>query len=105
MAATENGVDALEAVRRHSPDIVLMDLRMPNMIEVETIQRLCETNPDTRAIVLTTYDDDDVCDATCAGARGYLVKAVPLAICTVHAGGSLLQPVVVQKLLDRLRPT
>ena len=60
--------------------------------------------------MLTTYDDDEyVYDAIRAGARGYLLKDVPpeelvRAIRTVHSGGSLLQPVVVQKLLDRLGP-
>ena len=68
------------------------------------------TNPNLRAIVLTTYDDDDaIYEAIRAGARGYLLKDVrPMdlvrAIRTVHAGRSLLQPVVVERLLDRLGP-
>ncbi len=110
VAQASNGVEALEQAAQANPDVALMDLRMPEMGGAEAIRRLRQANPDLRAIVLTTYDDDDaIYEATRAGARGYLLKDVRpkdlvRAIRRVHAGGSLLQPVVVERLLDRLGP-
>ena len=105
-----NGEEALKSATRESPDVALMDLRMPVMDGVEAIQRMRKEVPDTKVIVLTTYDNDDLAyDAIRAGARGYLLKDVSPkdltnAIRTVHGGGSLLQPLVVDRLLDRLGP-
>ena len=110
VAQASNGVEALEQAAEANPDVALMDLRMPNMGGAEAIRRLRQTNPNLRAIVLTTYDDDEaIYEAIRAGARGYLLKDVRpkdlvRAIRRVHAGGSLLQPVVVERLLDRLGP-
>ena len=105
-----NGKEAVEFALEHRPDVVLMDLRMPVMDGVEAIRRLREESPASRVVVLTTYDTDElVYDAIRAGARGYLLKDVTSneltkAIRTVYRGGSLLQPVVVERLLDRLGP-
>ena len=110
VAQASDGVEALEQAADANPDVALMDLRMPNMGGAEAIRRLRQTNPNLRAIVLTTYDDDEaIYEAIRAGARGYLLKDVRpkdlvRAIRRVHAGGSLLQPVVVERLLDRLGP-
>ena len=110
VAQASNGVEALERAAEANPDVALMDLRMPNMGGAEAIRRLRQANPNLRAIVLTTYDDDEaIYEAIRAGARGYLLKDVRpkdlvRAIRRVHAGGSLLQPVVVERLLDRLGP-
>lgn len=110
VAQASNGVEALERATDANPDVALMDLRMPKMGGAEAIRRLRQANPDLRAIVLTTYDDDEaIYEAIRAGARGYLLKDVRpkdlvRAIRRVHAGGSLLQPVVVERLLDRLGP-
>ncbi len=110
VAQASNGVEALEQAAAANPDVALMDLRMPEMGGAEAIRRLRQTNPSLRAIVLTTYDDDEaIYEAIRAGARGYLLKDVRpkdlvRAIRRVHAGGSLLQPVVVERLLDRLGP-
>ena len=110
VAQASNGLEALERAAEANPDVALMDLRMPQMGGAEAIRRLRQANPDLRAIVLTTYDDDDaIYEAIRAGARGYLLKDVRpkdlvRAIRRVHAGGSLLQPVVVERLLDRLGP-
>ncbi|MDE2868446.1 MAG: response regulator transcription factor [Chloroflexota bacterium] len=110
VAQASNGVEALEQAAEANPDVALMDLRMPEMGGAEAIRRLRQANPDLRAIVLTTYDDDEaIYEAIRAGARGYLLKDVRpkdlvRAIRRVHAGGSLLQPVVVERLLDRLGP-
>ncbi len=110
VAVATNGAEALREAERTKPDLVLMDLRMPEMSGVEAIRALREARPEVKTIVLTTYDDDDdVYEAIRAGARGYLLKDVPPtelvhAIRTVHEGGSLLQPVVVQRLMDYLAP-
>ena len=110
VAQASNGIEALERAGEANPDVALMDLRMPQMGGAEAIRRLRQVNPNLRAIVLTTYDDDEaIYEAIRAGARGYLLKDVRprdlvRAIRRVHAGGSLLQPVVVERLLDRLGP-
>ncbi len=110
VAQAWDGREALAAVAEHEPDIVLMDLRMPELDGVAAIRELRERQPDVRAIVLTTFDSDDlVYDAIRAGARGYLLKDVSPAelveaIRTVHRGGSLIQPVAIERLLDRLGP-
>ena len=110
VAQAANGIEALERAAETNPDVALMDLRMPQMGGAEAIRRFRQANPDLRAIVLTTYDDDEaIYEAIRAGARGYLLKDVRprdlvRAIRRVHAGGSLLQPVVVERLLDRLGP-
>src|SRR5262245_51851982 len=73
-----NGAEALALVERLGVDVVLMDLRMPEMGGVEAIRRLTQANPAARVLVLTTYDSDrDVLPAIEAGATGYLLKDAP----------------------------
>jgi len=73
-----NGAEAVARVERLGADVVLMDLRMPEMGGVEAIQRLREVAPAVRVLVLTTYDtDSDVLPAIEAGATGYLLKDAP----------------------------
>ena len=108
VAHASDGAQALEVTESRRPDVVLMDLRMPEMDGVEAIRRMRASQPNCKVIVLTTYDsDEDVYAAIRAGARGYLLKDAPpgellRAIRAVHTGGSLLQPVAVQRLVDRL---
>jgi DNA-binding NarL/FixJ family response regulator len=110
VAQAADGREAVAAVAEHSPDIVLMDLRMPELDGVAAITEIRGQHPDVRCIVLTTFDNDElVYDAVRAGARGFLLKDVsPVelldAIRTVHGGGSLIQPVAIERLLDRLGP-
>ena len=75
VAEAANGQEALEAYRRHRPDVVLMDLRMPAMDGVAATRAILAEFPDARIVVLTTYDgDQDIYRALSAGAKGYLVK-------------------------------
>ncbi len=100
-----------ETVRRASelhPDVLLLDLEMPGMDGVEALQRLRAGECDVRAIVFTVFDTDErILGAVRAGAQGYLLKGTPRdeifrAVRVVHAGGSLLEPVVAMKLLRQM---
>ncbi len=108
VAEAENGVQALTAYARHRPDVVLMDIRMPEMDGVEATRRLLAAHPDARVLILTTFDDDAyVLEGLRAGALGYLLKdvsreALAAAIRTVAAGGALFAPQVARKALDAL---
>ena len=103
-----NGLEAIEKVRELSPDVVLMDLRMPELDGVEAITRIKAENQDVKFIILTTYSDDEyIFRGIAAGARAYLLKDAPReelfrAIRTISKGESLIQPVVASRLLDRL---
>ncbi|MCB0104691.1 MAG: response regulator transcription factor [Caldilineaceae bacterium] len=103
-----SGAEVIEQVRRQQPDVLLLDLEMPDGDGVATLQRLGERQSAVRAIVFTAFDTDDrIVEAVRAGAQGYLLKGAPRdelfnAIRVVHAGGSLLQPVVASKLISRL---
>ena len=101
----------LEAVRRVAalrPDVVLLDLEMPEMDGVEVIKQLGRDTPDARVIVFTAFDTDDrIVGAVQAGAQGYLLKGAPReevfqAVRVVRSGGSLLEPVVASKLLRQV---
>jgi DNA-binding NarL/FixJ family response regulator len=99
------GLEVLQQARRLNPDVILLDLEMPEMDGVEALRRLREANPDIRVIVFTAFDTDErIVGAVQAGAQGYLLKGAPRdelfrAIRVVSEGGSLLQPVVASKLL------
>ncbi len=103
-----NGLEALEKARELSPDLVLMDLRMPEMDGVEAISRIRAEKPDIKFIILTTYSDDEyIFKGIAAGARAYLLKDAPRdelfkAIRMVSRGESLIQPVVASRVLDKL---
>ena len=102
-----NGVEAVSQVSRLRPNVVLMDLQMPEMDGVEAIRLIREDNPETGIIILTTYDTDDyIFRGIEAGARAYLLKDSPPeevlhAIRAVNRGESLIQPKVASRLLDR----
>jgi DNA-binding NarL/FixJ family response regulator len=100
-----NGQEAIEAVKKLSPDVVLMDLRMPVLNGVAATRQITESAPTSRVIVLTTFDDDEyVFDGLRAGAVGYLLKDVPStklieAIRATAQGESFLEPSVAAKVL------
>jgi DNA-binding NarL/FixJ family response regulator len=102
------GLEAVQGAERLKPDVLLLDLEMPEMDGVEALRRLRELNCPVRAIVFTAFDTDErIVGAVQAGAQGYLLKGAPreeifTAIRVVHAGGSLLQPVVASKLLRQV---
>jgi DNA-binding NarL/FixJ family response regulator len=103
----KDGLEALNKSKELSPDVVLMDLRMPEMDGVEAMRQIRSAMPDIKFIILTTYSDDDyIFSGIEAGARAYLLKDAPRedlfkAIRSVSRGESLIQPVVASKLLDR----
>lgn len=102
------GKETVQQATALQPDVVLLDLEMPEMDGVEAIRRLRETQPDVRVIVFTAFDTDErILGALRAGAKGYLLKGAPRreifhAVRVVHAGGSLLQPIVASKLLRQV---
>jgi DNA-binding NarL/FixJ family response regulator len=104
-----NGAEAVARVERLGADVVLMDLRMPELGGVEAIRRLRETAPSVRVLVLTTYDtDSDVLPAIEAGATGYLLKDAPReelirAVRAAFMGESVLSPAVARRLMGQVR--
>ena len=102
-----DGREALQQARELSPDLVLMDVRMPELDGLETTRRLLDRDPSAKVVVLTTFDlDDYVYEAIRAGASGFLLKSAPpqqliAGIRTVMAGDALLAPEITRRLLDR----
>lgn len=108
VAEVGDGKTAVAAYAEHQPDIVLMDLRMPQMGGVASIQAIRADYPDARIIVLTTFDgDEDIFRGLEAGARAYLLKDTPReelldTIRAVHAGHRRIPPDIAAKLADRM---
>jgi DNA-binding NarL/FixJ family response regulator len=107
IAQTGSGRQALEMYRQHKPDVVLMDLRLPDLGGVEAIIALRKEFPAARVIVLTTFDlDEDIFRATQSGAQSYLLKDTPedeliATIRAVHGGKGTLPQRVAQRLAAR----
>jgi NarL family two-component system response regulator LiaR len=103
----ENGIDALEKVKQFTPDIVLMDLVMPEMDGIEATQKISAAYPDMKIIVLTSFTEDEkVFSAIKAGAVGYLLKDISptdlaKAIQAVHSGETHLHPDITKKLIKQ----
>lgn len=101
-----NGCEALELVEEKQPDVVLLDIRMPEMDGVECTRRIKQEFPGIKVIILTTFDDDDyVFDALRYGASGYLLKGVSVdgltnAVREAARGGSIIAPDVASKVLQ-----
>lgn len=100
-----NGRELLALIQRRVPDVVLMDVRMPELDGVEATRAVKEQWPEVRIIILTTFDDDEyVFNALKYGASGYLLKGVSVpelsnAIRTVAQGGAMINPGIVTKVV------
>jgi DNA-binding NarL/FixJ family response regulator len=108
VAEATNGAEAIEAVRRTRPDVILMDVRMPEMDGLEATRRILTGTPDgPRVIILTTFDlDQYVYAALSAGASGFLLKDVTpehlvAAVRMVRSGDALLAPAITRRLVER----
>ena len=107
VAEAADGVEAVRVINEASPDVTLMDLRMPGAEAPAAIAQVLAVQPQARIIVLTTFDgDEDVHRAVKAGARGYLLKdtfteGILEAIRHVHAGGTLFGPEATARLAER----
>jgi len=105
VGAAADGAEAVELALRERPDVVLMDLRMPNLDGAEATRRVREGAPETQVLVLTTYaDDESLFPALEAGARGYLTKdagadEIERAIRAVREGRTHLDPAVQERLV------
>jgi len=105
-----DGRQAIAAAERHNPDVVLMDLRMPDLGGVEATRRILEARPGTAVVILTGPNaEDDVVAALEAGALGYLAKSAPrsdflAALRTVRRGEAWLPAALTRRILGRLRP-
>jgi DNA-binding NarL/FixJ family response regulator len=102
------GQQAIDITREHHPDVVVMDLHMPDVNGIDATRRICELQPDTAVLVLTmVQDDDSVFAAIRAGARGYLLKGVDedellRAIRAVADGDAVFGPGIAQRVLGFL---
>ena len=104
-----DGIEAIEMALATSPDVIVMDLQMPRASGVVATREITMQRPDTRVVVLTTYDHDDlVFEAIRAGAQAYLLKdaseaEVLEAVRAVHRGESRLSPAIARKVMDQFR--
>ncbi len=108
VAEAGDGNEALQLYRQHHPDIVLLDLRMPNLNGVEATVAIRAEFPGALIIVLTTYDDDEnIYRALRAGAHAYLLKDIPRdeflqAVRAVHHGDYCIPPPIAARLVQRM---
>ena len=106
-----NGVEALARYAELRPDVVLMDVKMPEMDGVAATRQLLIDHPEAKVVILTTFDDDEyVFEGIRAGALGYLLKALSgeelaESIRTVAAGGALIEPSVARKVMAEFART
>jgi DNA-binding NarL/FixJ family response regulator len=109
VGTASNGIEAIEAVGTLHPDVVLMDLSMPELDGVEATRRISADHPSSRVLVLTSFSDQTrILDALSAGADGYLLKHadpddIADAIRSVHTGGAPLDPKAARALIESRR--
>ena len=101
--------ESIAMAARHEPDLVIMDVRLPDGSGIEACREIRAARPETRVVMLTSYPDEEaVLSAIIAGASGYLLKQIRgrdlvSALESVGRGASLLDPAVTEKILDRVR--
>lgn len=102
------GREAVERARRLAPDVVLMDVRMPDLDGIDATRELALAAPNSKVLILTTFEQDDyVFGALRAGASGFLLKRTRpeeliAAVHTVAAGDALLSPSITRRVIDRM---
>lgn len=108
VAEAANGVEAIAAAEQFKPDVILMDIRMPEMDGLEATARILQAGANSsRVIILTTFDPDEyVYRALRAGASGFVLKDIPPeqlvdAVRTVADGGAMLSPAITQRLIQQ----
>ena len=108
VAEAVDGRDAVYRARLHNPDVVLMDVRMPDLDGIAATEELLAAMPEIRVVILTTFEQDDyIFGALRAGASGFLLKRTRpedliAAIHTIAAGDSLLSPSVTSRVIERM---
>jgi len=108
VAEASDGEEAIDAIEREKPDVVLLDLRMPKLDGLGVLQRLRERGTSRPTLILTTFDDDTMLfEAVRAGAKGWLLKDVSLerltdAIRTIASGGTCIEPVITERIMRAL---
>lgn len=106
VATAKDGLEVINLVRKEKPDVILMDVRMPEMDGVQCTKIIKDTYPQVKIIILTTFDDDKfVFSALKHGASGYLLKGISMdelekAIHTVYKGGAMINPEIASKVVD-----
>ena len=109
VAEADNGVSAVSLASAHNPDVVVMDVRMPDGSGVEACRAIRDAQPDVQVIMLTSFSDDEALfNSIMAGAAGFVLKQIRgrdliEAVRTVAGGKSLLDPDVTKRVLERLR--
>lgn len=109
VAEADNGVSAVSLASAHNPDVVVMDVRMPDGSGVEACRAIRDVQPDVQVIMLTSFSDDEALfNSIMAGAAGFVLKQIRgrdliEAVRTVAGGRSLLDPDVTKRVLERLR--
>ena len=108
VAEASDGEEAVEAIEREKPDVVILDLRMPKLDGLGVLQRLRERGTSRPTLILTTFDDDTMLfEAVRAGAKGWLLKDVSLerltdALRVVANGGTCIEPVITERIMRAL---
>lgn len=108
VAEAGTGREAVEKAKSFNPDVMIVDLRMPDGDGIQTIKELAGSHPDIKTLVLTTYDnEEDIFRALEAGARGYILKdttrqEIIESVRQVHAGNRFLPPAIAARLADRM---